>query len=564
MKLQIETPLGAEAFSEYPELPPLVVQLLYNRKVFSQKEIDHFLSNEYHRLHDPYIFKDMRRAVGRIYDAIGWNERMAIHGDYDADGVAASLIIESTIKNLGGATTVYIPHREHEGYGLHIEALDYLKKQDVRLVITCDCGISNAVEIAYANKIGIDVIVTDHHTIPADLPPAYAILHPERVGENYPWKYLAGGGVAFKLAQALLRSERNTLSPEDREQREKWLLDLVAISTVADMVPLQGENRILTHFGLIVLAKTKRLGLRELYRHANIDPLSISTETISYQIAPRINAAGRMDHASYAYALLAAGSSGEAAELSQRIENQNTERQKLTEKVYAQAKRQVTGSGRIILVSGDDWPAGILGLVAGKLVREFYRPAYVVCREGEMRIGSGRGVDGVNVLDPLKTFAGLLTAFGGHPAACGFRFQAEKYNDFSAALHTYFDNLTMTDQLEEQLTIDTKIEFLDITWDLLDYLVRFEPFGKGNSEPLFITNTVEILERRIVGKGEKHVKLTLSKNGKTLPAIGFNMAENIPAKGSIVDCVYAIRANEWNGSREIQLVLQYVLPERSN
>ena len=340
-------------FEEFPQLPPLVANLLYHRNIRTQKLMDEFLHPDYSKdVYDPFIFNDMEKAVDRIFIAIEKKEKITIHGDYDADGVSASAILASMLKALDyNNFDVFLPHRETDGYGMNKNTINTLHHEGVKLIITCDCGISNAPEVELANSLGMNVIITDHHSIPTKLPPAYAIIHPKIDGEKYPDKGLAGGGVAFKLMQGVMikHKEKNNLLPNGQTHAafEKWQLDMVAIASVADMVPLLGESRTLTKYGLIVLNKTKRMGLQKLLLEARLiqedgsKKREIDADTISFQIAPRINAAGRMNHANVAYKLFMSEIGDDAADLAFELNQNNQDRQKVTDELLKKAVEQV-------------------------------------------------------------------------------------------------------------------------------------------------------------------------------------------------------------------------------
>lgn len=503
----------------------------------------------------------MQRAVDRLYDAIAANELIAVHGDYDADGVSGSVILESILKSLGALTTVFLPHREKDGYGMSKRTVKFLHEKKARIIITCDCGISNAPEIEYAASLGIDVIVTDHHQIPEVLPKAFAIIHPQIETETYPFKLLAGGGVAFKLAQGLLQNHRCPLSEKTREIREKWLLDLVAVSTVADMVELTGENRILVTYGLLVLQKNRRIGLQMLFDAAHIEPRTVTAETISFQIAPRINAAGRMDHANTAYMLLRAENHQEAKRLADLLESQNKERQITTERMFRTAKGHAdTNEHKVIIVFDREWHAGLTGLLAGKLSKEYGKPAFAIGFDGERIVGSGRAPDGISVMEGIQTVKQHFISFGGHPQACGFRYAESENDSIIKKLYEFYDTKLKNDQRTASLFADCEVSFADITWDLVDMLGRFEPFGQGNPEPIFLTRSVEVVDAKYVGKSLNHLKLSLHNLNKPINAIAFGMPGLQITTGSSIDVLYTISVNEWNGNRDIQLKIKTIIP----
>ncbi|MEK7584333.1 MAG: single-stranded-DNA-specific exonuclease RecJ [Patescibacteria group bacterium] len=543
-----------EVSEQFPEYSEILVQLLFNRGLRTAHEVELFLNPEYHHLHDPYLFRHMQRACERIYRAIQSHELIAVHGDYDADGVSGTVIIESVLKALGARTMAYLPHREKEGYGLNTNTVNFFNDQGARLIITCDCGISNSEEILRATSHGIDTIITDHHQIPPSIPEAYAIIHPKIPDEPYPFKFLAGGGVAFKLGQALLRHSACQLSPIEKERTEKWLLDLTAISTVADMVELIGENRVLTHYGLLVLSKNRRLGLRHLYSLAGIDEKKISTHTIGFQIAPRINAAGRMDHANTAYKLLTAESDAEGHEFATLLESQNRSRQKKTEEIFREALDLAEGleGSPVIVLYQKHWLAGITGLVASKISKHFGKPAFILAFDGKRIVGSGRSPEGINILRPVHDIRERLISYGGHLQACGFKFSEEAYEEVAGLLKNSFRSLDAERGESRGVPVDAAIRLSDISWELVDWLQKFEPYGQVNPEPLFFTENVEVVAARRVGSSLAHLKLALRSMSKTLPAIAFSTATSVQA-GDFLDILYHVRTNEWNGNREIQL-----------
>ncbi len=575
-----ETP-PADFLAEHPELPTIAARLLWNRGLRTEEKIDEFLNPDYlDDVHDPFLFNDMEKAVEIINDCIQNNKRIVVHGDYDADGVCAAAIIITTLKKLGATNVgVFIPHRETDGYGLNKKTVAFLKDEQTHLIITCDCGISNTEEIVLAKELHMQVIITDHHAMPKVFPPADATIHPLVPGEKYPDKSLSGGGVAFKLAQGLLKKhhEKHELldGGESHEAFEKWLLDMVAISTVADMVPLIGESRTLVRYGLTVLNKTRNLGLRQLLVNAGLidengkSKRVFDTETISYQIAPRINAAGRMDHANVSFALLMAATKEEASDLAAKLQKNNTDRQKLTEQLLGQARAQIKETKQednpIILIEGQNWSAGILGLVAGKIKEEFFKPTIVMGISSGGVVGSGRSVPGFNLIASLQSIPEFFNKFGGHPQACGFSLKdAAELPKFREAMLEKAKYGTKDLDLTPQLKIDIEVNLEDVNWKLYDILQKFEPFGMGNAEPLYAATGLTVMGVEPVGKDSKHLRLLVKHNShvvrKTI-AFGFGDAVKHPSNwsalkpGDKIDLAFSVGVNEWNGNRELQLMV---------
>jgi len=570
--------------ASHPELPPIITKLLWNRNIKTQEQIDEFLNPDYSTdLHDPFLFKDMEKAVELIFDCIQNNKKITVHGDYDADGVDAAVVIISCLKKLGLQNVdVFIPHREIDGYGLNNKTVEYLKQNGTELIITCDCGISNTEEIKFANSLGIKVIITDHHAMPKDFPPAAAIIHPLVPGETYPDKTLAGGGVAFKLVQGLLKkhSEKNEFLPDGQKHEafEKWLLDCVAISTVGDMVPLVGESRTLVYYGLTVLNKTHNKGLQKLLIVSGLADENgkpkrgkYDTHTIGFQIAPRINAAGRMDHANVAFALLMAETDEEAQKLAEQLNQNNIDRQKLTEQLMSQGRKYLQETNQLenemLFVLGEGWSTGILGLVASRLKDEFYKPILVMGLNNGIITGSGRSIREFNMIKALQSMPEFFYKFGGHPQACGFTLkEAALFEEFKKSMLEKAKNEIKNIDLTPQITIDGKIDLDEVDWKLYDLLQKFEPFGQANEEPKYAAFALTIMSIEPVGQDGKHLKLLVKHNSHVIKkTIGFGLGDvnrysedwkNCLKPGDKIDMVFSVGINEWNGNRELQLTIE--------
>ena len=516
-----------EFIEEFPNLPPLVANLLYHRNVRTEILMDEFLQPDYSKhIHDPFIFNDMEKAVNRIFTAITKKEKITIHGDYDADGVSASVILADMFKALDyNNFDVFLPHRETDGYGINKNTVNTLHYEGVKLIITCDCGISNGPEVELANNLGMDVIITDHHSIPAKLPPACAIIHPKVKGEKYPDKNLAGGGVAFKLMQGVMarHQETNKLLPNGQTHATftKWQLDMAAIASVADMVPLLGESRTLTKYGLIVLNKTKRMGLQKLLLEARLveeggsKKREISADTIGFQIAPRINAAGRMNHANVAYKLFMSEVSEDAADLAFELNKNNLDRQKATEELMTQAVAQVEKDqmeNGVLFAIGKGWATGIVGLISSKLKEKYQKPAIVMGENNEEITGSGRSVKGFDMIGAMQEIPEYFLKFGGHPMACGFTLKDHtSLEGFKSALLTKFAEKTIGLDMSPVLDIDAEIDLENVNWDLFNLLEQFKPFGQANEKPKYLARNVIVTGIEPIGKEKK----TFAPNGKT-------------------------------------------------
>lgn len=541
-------------------LHPKILKLLVQRGVKSKEEIKKFMFPNYDQdIRDPFLFGDMKKAMDRLKVAKEKKEKILIFGDYDADGITASLVLKTSLDEAGFETEVHIPDKEIEGYGLNDETLKNFSQRGFTLVITTDCGIANKDEVAGAEKIGMDVIVTDHHHIPPEIPLAVAVINPKIKDCGYPEDNLAGVGVAFKFAQAIY----TTFLPEKKEIT-KWMLDLVAIGTIADMVPLVGENRTMVKFGLLVLSKTRRVGLQEMFKVGRIliDENNFpDAKKISFQIAPRINAASRMTHAVKAFSLLAQEDRIKARDMALDLEDQNSRRQKETAQIVNEAEKIAKNSFKdknFILISNSNFPVGTLGLVAGKLVEKFNRPVAILRKEAEESKGSFRSIPRVNIIESIEACNELLVKYGGHSQAAGITIKNDNLEKFYNKLSSIIDKELKNKDLSPEIKVDLELESKDIDIALLDDLKKMEPFGQGNEMPVFMMKNLIIQDLKWVGNGEKHLKLFLRpKDGspKIFEAIGFNLSERFNALkiGEEINLLFNLEQDEWNGNKKIQL-----------
>lgn len=559
--------VSEEVKQKFPEMHPVLLQLLWNRQLKTQEEIDVFLGPDWSRdIHASVLFTQMNQAVNRIFRALEQNETITIHGDYDADGVCGNALLISCLRDLSRAflfdeacITSYIPHREKEGYGLSLATIQYLHEhKKTKLLITVDCGISNKAAIDRAKELGIETIVCDHHAIPDEIPTQAIIFHPLVVGETYPNKNLCGTGVAFKLACGLYEEGRQR-GAKLVEGCEKWLLDLVAIATVTDMVPLIGENRVLEKFGLFVLNKTRRIGLQKLIEVAGSSLGSLDTTSIGFQIGPRLNAAGRINHATEALDLLLAEDEIKATELAMRLQETNRERQRLSAKMYEEVKSSILSfaDSNLLVAFSETWSPGLVGLVAGKLVNEFHRPAYVIGKSKELYVGSGRTFGNFDVTSALHHASAHLEKFGGHPQACGFSIRGQKNLQSTIdALRSFAEQSLKDEELVFKLFVEQELSLAEIDWSLFDAIELCRPFGQENPEPVFCSHRLTLVSFATVGNDSKHLKLLVrSKSGKMIGAIAFGLG-GLATKfslGQMVDIAFHVRVNEWNGNRELQL-----------
>ncbi|NIA18289.1 MAG: hypothetical protein GWO79_00170 [Actinobacteria bacterium] len=642
--------ISKDFIKKYPDLSRVVLQLLFNRGITGRDEIEEFLSptnkspqppftkggnNNY----DPFLFKDMGRAVDLVIEHIKKQNKIVIYGDYDADGVTATAVLLDTIGTLKAKVEPYIPDRVSEGYGLNREAVKELSGAGVKLIIMVDGGIRSKEEIEYAKGLGLDVIVTDHHVPPSDTPPTpfvkgalknppnppllkggvkselpdCLVINPLVEGENYPFKYLAGVGVAFKLAKAII--SKSKLSDGDKDKLEERILDLAAIGTVADCVTLLGENRTLVKRGLDVLNNTKRIGLQELIKIAQINGnKKLDSWNIGFQIAPRINAAGRMDHANTALELLITKDKEEAEAIARRLNDRNIERQGTTEDIveriiaeveerilkqqteFSQIKNTGRGSltsgitavldgrgaagletlppaaGRgapsatellldkiIIAVTPEDevWNEGVVGLAAGRISNKYYLPTLVITKNEDGYKGSGRSIDEFNIMEVLEECSELLDKYGGHPMACGFSIKKENLEKFKKKIIEIAGRKLKDINLMPKIDIETEIGLNEVDEEFIAEVEKFAPFGQNNNQPKFMSREVSIVDITTMGIDGKHIKLRMTNDECLIAvnAIGFGQAEQWKDLriGDKVDIVYYVEMNEFNGRSDVQL-----------
>lgn len=568
----------------FPEFPKVVLQLLYNRNLKTQKEIDEFFNPDYEvDLHNPFLYKGMMEAVFCIKKAVDNKEKIIVYGDYDADGVSASVVLHTLFKELGADFEIYIPDRYTDGYGLTVKNIKEFAGQGVKLIITVDCGITNVSEVELANEMGMQVIITDHH-LPKDiLPPAYVVLDARQKDDNYPFKWLCGGALAFKLVQAVLKIDSIGESWDKikniKPGFEKWLLDVVALCTITDMVPLIGENRTLVKYGFLVMAQTRRLGLKELMKLAGLEPKlmkatstgelfsNIGSYEVGFLIGPRVNSAGRLGHASTAFGLLIADNEKEAGSLAKHLENTNFERQRLVDIILKEIEERLLDTYKgilpnIIFEGSTEWPAGVVGIVAGRLTEKYSRPAFIYSRGEESSKGSSRSIKSFNLVEEMNKCADILKDFGGHALAAGFSVENKNLKKFQEQLLRQAEKLTEED-LKSTLNIDSQIEFNDVNWDIYDHLKNFEPFGKENDRPVFLMKNLKVKDLKWVGSSANHMQIWLTdansdKFMKPLKGVAFRF-EDFKDRikiGNIADVVFEIDVNEWNGSRELQLMIK--------
>lgn len=561
-----------EFFLKLPRLNPVIVQLLYNRGLAAE-EAENFLAPDYLKhSNDPFLFGQMETVLERIRKAVSGEEPVAIYGDFDTDGVCSSAILAVFFRDLGLKFSVTMPDRRDEGHGLKNHYLEEIAQSGARAVFVLDCGLSDVAEVEYANSRGMDVIIIDHHSLPDKLPSAFAVINPKQE-VKYPFNDLSAAGVVFKVVQAYHKKHPDVLS----RGYEKWLLDLVALATVGDCMPLLGENRVFVKYGLLVLAQTRRAGLKELMKQARIEPVferrdlstNLDSDDIGFYLAPRLNAASRMAHASIAYEALVTDDAAEAAALARHLEEKNRERQILTDKIFNIVCERVKNSSSPIIFEGDkDWSGGIIGLVAGKAVDKFHKPTFIYQIKDNQINASARSIPEFRIDAALKKCHYLFIGFGGHAGAGGFRAELKNTGVIKKCLEEEAAKIAGSGG-EKHIDIETSIAPEEIDWPFFKELEKFHPFGTGNEEPVFLTRGLVVASSRGVGQDGKHWQLRfISPNlpGRVFRGIsfgdGFRAQEFL--MGEIVDAVYTLNKEEWNGRKDLTMKVVDIKKSNSN
>jgi single-stranded-DNA-specific exonuclease len=538
-------------------LSPLIAQLLYNRGI-SLSGVQSFLNPDRSLLADPFLLPGVPQAVARLYQALLSGETIAIYGDYDVDGITATAIMVTGLAMLGNQAVPYIPHRLAEGYGLRTAALEQLRQQGVTLVVSVDCGITAFEQVAKARKKGLDIIITDHHVPLPELPQAVALVNPRLPGSAYPFTDLTGAGVAFKLLQALFRDL-------GRESEIECLFDLAALGTIADIAPLLGENRYLVRHGLEQISSAPRLGLSQIINRAGLDASQISAENVSWTIAPRLNAAGRLAHALSSYRLLITESPEEAEELGSWLEQKNKERQRMQVKALARAREQVLAQGSLpLLFAGDhDFDGGIVGLVAGRLADEFYRPAVVVKVGEKISTGSCRSIPEFNIAQALHQCRHLLTEFGGHSQAAGFTLPTSSLSLLKEMLLKLAGEALTGVELKPRLDIDAEVSLSRIGGGAFREMQALAPFGQGNPLPTLLSRGLKVIDCVTMGNNGGHLRLKLAQGNKIWPAVAFGLGDCLGEVSSHLDIVYNLEIDWWGGKGQLRLnVLDFAPAEQ--
>ena len=527
-------------------LGPEVARLLFERGIKDETSLKKFLEPSLEDLHDPYLLHDMEKAVERIRHAIEQGELILIYGDYDADGMTSASIVKESLEQIGAECMVYLPNRFTDGYGPNASVYKYfIEQQGVSLIVTVDNGVAGHEAIDLAQSMGVDVIVTDHHSMPEVLPDAYAIIHPEHPGADYPFKHLAGCGVAFKLACALL------------EEVQVELLDLVAIGTIADMVSLTDENRILVQYGLEVLRNTQRMGLQEMFEIAGISSSDVTEETIGFQLAPRLNALGRLDDPNPAIDLLTGFDDEEVHEIALLIHQKNEERKEIVQFIYDEAKGRVDPERSVQVLAKEGWNPGVLGIVAGRLLEELGQTVIVLNIEDGRAKGSARSIEAVDIFEALDPHRELFIAFGGHAGAAGMTLEADKLEVLSDLLEAYIREKGADVQGKNNLFLDEELDLETLSLETVKSFERLAPFGMNNQKPVFYIRDFQVENARVMGAGNAHLKLKISKGEASFEVVAFGQGKWVTefSQTKQLELAVTLSVNQWNGQTTLQLMM---------
>ena len=523
-----------------------VACLLFQRGIKDESSLKKFLEPSLEDLHDPYLLHDMDKAVDRIRQAIEQGELILVYGDYDADGMTSASIVKESLEQLGAECLVYLPNRFTDGYGPNASVYKYfIGQQGVSLIVTVDNGVAGHEAIDLAQSMGVDVIVTDHHSMPEVLPDAYAIVHPEHPEADYPFKQLAGCGVAFKLACALL------------EEVQVELLDLVAIGTIADMVSLTDENRIMVQYGLEVLRNTQRIGLQELFEIAGISSSDITEGTVGFQLAPRLNALGRLADPNPAIDLLTGFDDEEVHEIALMIQEKNEERKEIVQAIYEEAKSLVDPNKSVQVLAKEGWNPGVLGIVAGRLLEELGQTVIVLNIEDGRAKGSARSIEAINIFEALDPHRSIFLAFGGHAGAAGMTLEVEQLDALSEILETYVKDKGIAAKGKSRLYLDEELDLESLSLDTVKSFEKLAPFGMDNQKPVFYIRDFQVENARSMGAGDSHLKLKISKGTANFEVVAFGQGAKATefAQTKQLELAVTLSVNQWNGQTTLQLMM---------
>ena len=536
---------------------PFQAHLLYNRGIRTSSEAELFMNSDERLLNDPFLLPDMERAVDRLRRALDSREHICVFGDFDADGITGTALLTTALRDLGAKVTPYLPDRVDEGHGLNSDAVSHLHDIGVSLLVTVDCGATSISEVDEASQLGIDTIITDHHSVLPAFPASHALINPNHPESTYPFDYLTGVGMAFKLVEAL-HTSMNLSSPEH-------LLELVALGTVADVGRLTGENRFLVKRGLERINLSENLGIRALAASARVKLGTLDTEALSFGIIPRLNVSGRLGSADLSLELLTTESENTARSLAGEIEGMNRERQELTRQAVAEAQQQIESLSEvppILIVKSSQWIPGVLGLIAGRLSESYYRPA-VAISVGELTSrASARSIPEFDIVEALNMNARLLERHGGHPQAAGFTMRSSALSCLESSLTCLAHEALAEAALAPSLAIDCEVQLSVFAPQNFNFIQSLAPFGEGNPAPVFLTRGVGVVEARTVGASRQHLRMRLRQGSTTVGAIGFNLGHKLDETRGGIDVAYTAGLDTWGSYPKLQLTVQDMRPAR--
>ncbi len=561
------TDIGAlEAFSKEYNIPPVIATILFNRGVKDGVSARLFMQKPLSGVHNPFLLPDMEKAADRIVDAIKNGERIVVYGDYDVDGITSTVLLYSFLKEEGADVGYYIPDRASEGYGINIMAINRIAREGAKLMITVDCGITSVGEVEFARTQKLDVIISDHHACKEELPRAVAVVNPKREDSEYPFPALAGVGVAFKIALAVgIGLGRNS-----KDIFMKYA-EIAAVGTIADVVSVIDENRIIIEHGLSVMRAGGNYGIQALLKITGAGEKQIDSGTVAFSIAPRINAAGRIGSAESAVKLLLAETAEEAEKYAAFLDSENRERQKTELEVFNEAMDKVMkdptfDKKQVIVIAGEGWHHGVIGIVASRICERFYKPCILISHENGVGKGSGRSIPGFNLFDALSATEEHLTTFGGHSAAAGLGINTDKIDSFTAAINKYAQGVLSAEDMIPKIDIDCRVKPETVSLGFVHALKKLEPFGTENSRPVFSLLGVKIVDIDTVGIDKKHLRMRVAARNNAINVIGFSMAEYAAffKSGDIVDIAFSADTNSYQGVESVQLLLKDIKKHSSN
>ncbi len=546
-------PTVPKSILEQINLPVIESTILFNRGIVSQNDSNHFITPLEDDLHDPYLLPDMEKVTNRISVALKTNETIGVFGDFDTDGLSGTALLTKSLQTLGGSVIPYVPHRTEEGHGVSLKAIDYFIAKNVTLMITVDCGVTSIQEIELANKSGIDTIVTDHHIPLDEFPDAIGIVNAHLDNSKYPFKHLTGVGIAFKVIEALYDSHKKEL-PEE-------IYAFCALGTLSDVGILENENRYLVHKGMESIRNIEMFGIDSLISEAGLLKEEITTEDLSFGIIPKLNVSSRLEHANTSLQLLLSSTKSQSVQIAKYLAKLNKQRQLITENALIEAKRQVVankekGENNILFTGKPDWQPGILGLIAGQLSEEHYRPSISVSGRGEILRASARSISEFNMIEALNSCGDIFEQFGGHAMAAGFTIKRNNLKNFRDIISS-IANETLDNVPEgPELVIDAEISPNWLNQETMNFLASLEPYGNGNPMPVFITKNVHVVSAKKVGRNGNHLKLTISHNENIYDAIAFRQGDRIKETKNELEIAYTAKFNSWNGKKSIQLTIE--------